>query len=91
VKQTLEPLIEQAQNQEIHLFFMDAAYLVMGIFLGCLWSVKRIFVKSSDGFLCHQLCNRLKTFPSVGLDYKSRPTEDGFFLREDERTSEMRK
>jgi len=49
VEQTLHPLIEQAQREEIHLLFMDAAHFVMGVFLCFLWSLKRIFVKSSSG------------------------------------------
>lgn len=46
---TLAPLIKQAQAGDIHLLFMDAAHFVMGVFLCCLWSVKRIFVRSSSG------------------------------------------
>lgn len=49
VEQTLEPLIEQAKAEEIHLLFLDAAHIVMGVFLCFLWSVKRIFIKSSSG------------------------------------------
>lgn len=49
VAETLEPLIHQAEKGEIHLLFMDAAHFVMGVFLCCLWSVKRFFVKSSSG------------------------------------------
>jgi len=49
VEKTLNPLIEEAQTGEIHLLFMDAAHFVMGVFLCCLWSVKRIFIKSSSG------------------------------------------
>ena len=49
VEQTLNPLIQKAENEEIHLLFMDAAHFVMGVFLCFLWSVKRVFVKSSPG------------------------------------------
>lgn len=49
IEEQLNPLIEQARNGEIHLLFLDAAHFVMGVFLCCLWSVKRIFVKSSSG------------------------------------------
>ncbi|MEZ5044129.1 MAG: IS630 family transposase [Saprospiraceae bacterium] len=45
----LNPLIEKAQAEEIHLLFMDAAHFVMGVFLCCLWSAKRVFIKSSSG------------------------------------------
>lgn len=49
IEKTLNPLIKQAQAGEIELLFMDAAHFVMGVFLCCLWSVKRIFIKSSSG------------------------------------------
>lgn len=49
VKQELNPLIEQAKKQEIHLLFLDAAHFVMGVYLCYVWAVKRIFVKSSAG------------------------------------------
>jgi len=49
IDEQLKPLIEQAENGDIHLVFMDAAHFVMGVFLCCLWSVKRIFIKSSSG------------------------------------------
>lgn len=49
VQAVLNPLIERAQAEEIHLLFMDAAHFVMGVFLCCLWSAKRVFIKSSSG------------------------------------------
>ncbi|MDX2304952.1 MAG: winged helix-turn-helix domain-containing protein [Microscillaceae bacterium] len=49
VAHTLNPLIEKAQKEEIHLFFMDAAHCVMGFFLCFLWSLTRYFVPSSAG------------------------------------------
>lgn len=49
VQQELNPLIEMAKEQEIHLLFLDAAHFVMGVYLCYLWAVKRIFVKSSAG------------------------------------------
>lgn len=55
LENTLEPLIEQAQGGKVHLLFMDAAHLVMGVFLCCLWSVKRVFVKSSAGRKRHNV------------------------------------
>lgn len=49
LEQKIKPLVQKAKNQEIHLLFLDAAHFVMGVFLCFLWSVKRIFVKSSAG------------------------------------------
>lgn len=47
--QTLEPLVEQAQQHQIHLFFVDAAHFVMLPFLGYLYSLTVRYVKSASG------------------------------------------
>jgi transposase len=47
--QTLEPLVEQAQQHHIHLFFVDAAHFVMLPFLGYLYSLTVRYVKSASG------------------------------------------
>lgn len=47
--ETLEPLIEQAQQQKLHLFFVDAAHFVMLPFLGYLYSLALRYVKSVSG------------------------------------------
>jgi transposase len=49
VEQTLNPLIIKAENEEIHLLFMDSVHPVMGVFLCSLWSAIRVFIKSSAG------------------------------------------
>lgn len=46
---TLEPLIERAQRQEIHLVFLDAAHFVLRPFLGFLLCFVPLFVKASAG------------------------------------------
>jgi transposase len=45
----LTPLINQAQNGMIELFFMDASHFVMGGFAGRVWSVLRRWVKTASG------------------------------------------
>ncbi len=55
VENTLNPLINQAKLGQIHLLFMDAAHIVMGVFLCFLWSVKRVFIKSSSGRKRHNV------------------------------------
>ena len=47
--QTLAPLVEQAQQHQIHLFFVDAAHFVMLPFLGYLYSLTVRYVKSASG------------------------------------------
>jgi transposase len=47
--QSLEPLIEQAQQHQLHLFFVDAAHFVMLPFLGYLYSLTVRYVKSTSG------------------------------------------
>jgi len=49
IGETLLPLIKQAQNGLIELFFMDASHFVMGGFPGRVWSLVRRFVKTSSG------------------------------------------
>jgi transposase len=49
LKKTLAPLIEQARQQMIHLFFVDAAHFVFRPFLGFLYSLTTLFVKASAG------------------------------------------
>lgn len=49
LENTLNPLIDRAKSDEIHLLFMDSAHPVMGVFLCALWCFKRIFIKSSSG------------------------------------------
>ncbi len=47
--QTLEPLVEKAQNGECHLFFMDASHFVLQAFVGVLWCFTRMFIRSGSG------------------------------------------
>jgi transposase len=47
--QTLEPLVEQAQQHQLHLFFVDAAHFVLLPFLGYLYSLTVRYVKSASG------------------------------------------
>jgi transposase len=46
---TLEPLVEQAQQKKIHLFFVDAAHFVLLPFLGYLYSLVVRFIKAASG------------------------------------------
>jgi transposase len=48
-RDTLEPLIGQAQRQAIHLVFLDAAHFVLRPFLGFLLCFAPLFVKASAG------------------------------------------
>lgn len=47
--ETLEPLIEQAEQKKIHLFFVDAAHFVLLPFLGYLYSLTVRYVRSTSG------------------------------------------
>lgn len=49
VKSTLEPAIQEAQNGECHLLFMDAAHFILQPFICALWSVTRLFIKAASG------------------------------------------
>jgi transposase len=43
------PLINQAKNGIVELFFMDASHFVMGGFAGRVWSIFRRWVKTASG------------------------------------------
>ena len=47
--EVLEPLVEQAEQKKIHLFFVDAAHFVMLPFLGYLYSLTVRFIKAASG------------------------------------------
>ena len=49
MKSTLEPAIEEAQNGECHLLFMDAAHFILEPFICALWCVARLFIRASSG------------------------------------------
>jgi transposase len=45
----LRPRLDGAVAGRRQVFFVDAAHFVFGTFLGCLWSVARIFVRAASG------------------------------------------
>jgi transposase len=47
--QELEPRLAQAQAGQRAVFFVDAAHFVVAPFLGCLWSLTRIFLRAPAG------------------------------------------
>jgi len=49
LEEKLEPRLAEAKSGKRKVFFVDAAHFVMGSFLGCLWTIARIFVPSSSG------------------------------------------
>jgi transposase len=47
--QELEPLLRKARAGRAVVFFVDAAHFVWAPFLGCLWCLARLFVRSANG------------------------------------------
>ena len=45
----LEPLLEEARAGEGHVFFVDAAHFVMGVFLCCVWCWARLLIRGASG------------------------------------------
>jgi len=45
----LKPKLDAALAGKGHVFFVDAAHFVLGTYLCCLWSVKRMFVRAASG------------------------------------------
>ena len=49
LEQKLEPKLAEARAGRRHVFFADAAHLVLGSFWCCLWCFERTFVRASSG------------------------------------------
>lgn len=49
LSEVLEPRLAEAQAGKRAVFFVDAAHFVLAPFLGCLWSLTRIFIKAPAG------------------------------------------
>lgn len=45
----MKPRLQEAQAGKRHVFFVDAAHMVYGTFLCCLWSFVRLFVRAASG------------------------------------------
>jgi transposase len=45
----LKPRLHEAEAGKRHVFFVDAAHMVYGTFLCCLWSFARLFVRAASG------------------------------------------
>jgi transposase len=58
----LLPLIENAKNRTIELFFMDASHFVMGGFAGRVWSIVRKYVKTASGRQRYNVLGALNFF-----------------------------
>jgi transposase len=48
-EQELDPRLEEAKAGKRTVYFLDAAHFVLGAFLGFLWSLSRLFVKTPSG------------------------------------------
>ena len=49
LKTELQPALDSAQAGTGHVCFVDAAPVVFGTFLGCLWTSVRLFVRAASG------------------------------------------
>jgi transposase len=49
LENTMEPLISEAKQGEVDLYYVDAAHFVLGAFLGYLWSKVRVFIRTPSG------------------------------------------
>lgn len=45
----MKPRLEEAKEGKRHVFFVDAAHMVFGTFLCCLWSFVRLYVRAASG------------------------------------------
>ena len=49
LNEKLLPKLEEARKGERKVYFVDAAHFVLGSFLGMLWCISRVFIKSGTG------------------------------------------
>ena len=49
LSQELLPRLEEAQKGERRVFFVAAAYFVLGAFLGMIWCFRRVFIRTGSG------------------------------------------
>jgi len=49
LEEKLQPRLEEAQQGQRHVFFMDAAHFVLQPFLGFLWCFARVFIQAPSG------------------------------------------
>jgi len=49
LEEEMEPRLAEAKAGKRAVFFVDAAYFVLAQFLGFIWSVVRVFIKSPAG------------------------------------------
>jgi len=48
-EEQLEPRLQEARDGKRSVYFVDAAHFVMGAYLGYLWCISRLFVKTAPG------------------------------------------
>jgi transposase len=61
----LKPRLQEAEAGKRHVFFVDAAHMVYGTFLCCLWSFVRLFVRAASG---RQRFNVLGAFNAISRE-----------------------
>jgi transposase len=61
----LKPRLQEADAGKRHVFFVDAAHMVYGTFLCCLWSFVRLFVRAASG---RQRFNVLGAFNAISRE-----------------------
>ncbi len=49
LNEKLTPVLEAAQSEQSHVYFVDAAHFVYGTYLCCLWTFQRLFVRAASG------------------------------------------
>ena len=47
--QALQPRLDEPVAGQRHVYFVDAAHFVLGVFLGWLWTAVRVFVPTPSG------------------------------------------
>jgi transposase len=49
LEQTLQPLLQEANAGQCHVFFLDSVHFVLAAFVSVIWCFERVFVKTAPG------------------------------------------
>lgn len=61
LKEELLPRLEEAQEGKRRVFFVDAAHFVLGAFLGMIWCLSRVFVRTGSGRQRYSVLGAIET------------------------------
>jgi hypothetical protein len=79
------PRLAEAAAGKRKVFFVDAAHFVLGSFLGMIWCISRVFIKTSPGRKCSNLLGAVVLGGGLGrrqAPTRPRPAESPACIRD---------